>query len=100
MLIGLIFGLLWIGCGILEYGVSLHEHIFTVGWLRYPWEFLPFGIFSGPIGLLGTFLMFNEVPFALRFKPLTKEQRWVLYTARFPSLDRESFEANDTWLFS
>lgn len=79
---------IWISIGIYNYGSSLGSMTESYGCSSHTKEAVFLGV-TGPFGLLPTLI---DRPQRLLWKPLTKEQRWTIYHAKYPRLLRCDFE--------
>ena len=83
---------LWVACGAYNYAATLAHFTENYGYMRNMSPALMTGI-SGPFGLPATLLIVDH-PTHLLWKPLTKEQRWLIFDAEEHVLGRCYFEEN------
>lgn len=82
--------LLWVACGAYNYAATLYDFTAKFGYQRHLNIAVPMAIggpFFTPVVVLSA-----EHPSRLLWKPLSVEQRWVLFHARCSNLERCYFE--------
>ena len=90
MLLEVLAGLVWIMCGVYAYGLCIGYFTGKFSYMKPPYFRAIFiGIF-GPMGLLTALVLGNG---SLKFKGLSKEERWKEFEkAGFSVLGRDYFE--------
>ena len=84
--------ILWLGCGFVNYGLSLGYFSHKFPWMNNESEAILAGL-TGPLGLPADAIVF--FPFHWQLKPYSTEQRWEFFQKEFPRLDRAYFEQEE-----
>lgn len=89
----ILLAVLWVACGILNYGLFLGDFTY-----QFPdqsnMEEAVVGAVGGPF-MTPAALLVPGPPYHFLWKPYTTEQRWVAFHERFPHLDRAYFDRNN-----
>lgn len=84
--------ILWAACGAYNYAANLEDFTAKYGDQPNFWSSVGIGIL-GPVGTPVTLAMVDH-PTKLMWKPLSYEQRWLIYHAKWSSLSRCDFDHN------